>query len=59
MPKQHDTRGFSTLVGRTIKSIDTSAINTVTITFEDGDSFNIHGDEHYNAIPMIVCEKSA
>lgn len=57
MPKRKEdtTRGFANIVGKTINSIDTHAINDVTITFTDGSKYSINGDEMHCGIPVLEC----
>lgn len=54
-------RGFDKIEGRTIRSIDSTAINCVIITFTDGTVYEIWAQErqqerHYE-IEIISCVK--
>ncbi len=51
------TRGFRKLYGKTIRSINTSAINVVTITCSDGSKFEITGENWFKGIPALECAK--
>lgn len=48
-----DSRGFAQLVGKTIQAVDTSAINTVLITFTDGTQYSIWGEDRHYDIEVI------
>ncbi len=52
-----DTRGFYAIVGKTIEKVDTSAVNSVVITFTDGTKKAINGENWYNGIPEITCDE--
>ncbi|UOL48858.1 hypothetical protein [Pseudomonas phage Astolliot] len=47
-------RGFDVMVGRTIKSVDTSSINVVHITFTDGVVISIDTEPGPAFIPVVV-----
>lgn len=48
-------RGFDQLIGETIKKIDTTAINVVTIETESGKQFEIDCDEQHFTIGILNC----
>lgn len=50
------TRGFRSIYGKTIKSVNTTSINSVVITFTDGTKKAINGENWYNGIPAITCD---
>lgn len=47
-------RGFDLMLGRTVKSVDTSSINVVTITFTDGVKVSIDTEAGPVGIPVVV-----
>lgn len=49
-----EKRGFDVMVGRTIKSVDTSSINVVHITFTDGVVISIDTEPGPAFIPVVV-----
>lgn len=59
MTNKTKTRGFRSIVGKTIKSINTTAVNSVVITFTDGTKKAINGENWWNGIPAITCDKPA
>lgn len=48
-------RGFAAVKGKTVKSVDTTAINSVVIKFTDGTNFRIDGENWYQGIPELTC----
>lgn len=48
-------RGFNQLIGETIKKIDTTAINIVTVETESGKQFEIDCDEQHFSISILNC----
>jgi hypothetical protein len=57
MATKTKTRGFRSLYGKTIRSINTKAINVVTITCSDGSQYEITGEPWFNGIPALECAK--
>lgn len=51
-------RGFEAFVGKTVKEIDTQAINVVKIFFTDGSTYEIWAEEEHFGIPVITAEKA-
>ncbi len=51
------SRGFKKLVGKTIVSVDTSAVNEVVITDSDGKKFSIIAEVGELGIPHVFLEK--
>lgn len=49
-----EKRGFDLMVGRTIKSVDTTSINVVHITFTDGVVISIDTEPGPAFIPVVV-----
>lgn len=52
-----DYRGFDAMVGKTIKGIDTQAINVVKITFTDGSMHEIWAENRHCGIEIIEAVK--
>jgi hypothetical protein len=52
MPKS--TRGFENLIGRTIVSVDASAVNAVNLTLDNGAMYTVNGENWYKGIPAIT-----
>ncbi len=50
-------RGFRELVGKTIVSANTRAINEVVLTDSEGNTYAIDAEEHHLGIPVISLEK--
>lgn len=46
-------RGFNAFVGKTIKSIDATAINVVHIVFTDGTKYEIWAEDRHHDIEVI------
>lgn len=55
--KSTSPRGFSKIVGKTIKSIDSTSINCVKIMFTDGTTYEIWAEERHFDIEVITCVK--
>ena len=53
--KNKPIRGFSTLIGETIKKIDATGINCVFVQCESGNTFVIDADELHFGIPVVQC----
>ena len=47
------SRGFAEYVGKTIKSVDESAINVVKLTFTDDSTYEIWAEERHYDIEII------
>lgn len=54
---EDNTRGFYAFIGKTIQSIDASAINVVRITFTDGDCYEIWAEDRHYDIEVIKAIK--
>ncbi len=50
-------RGFKKLVGKTIKSVNTKAVNEVLLIDGDGDTYAIEVEVQYPGIPIISLKK--
>jgi hypothetical protein len=50
-------RGFQHLIGETIKKIDATAINLVTIETESGKLIEICADENHCGIAIVECQR--
>jgi len=57
--KNNPERGFLHLIGETIKTVDASAINVVTIKTESGKVFEIDADEQHYGIGIIKCQEAS
>ena len=51
--KETKCRGFSECVGKTIESIDTGAINAITIIFTDGTIYEINAEDRHCGVEII------
>lgn len=51
--KNQPVRGFHNLIGETIKKIDATAINCVTILCESGKIVEINGDDRHYQIAVL------
>lgn len=49
-------RGFDLLIGETIKKIDATSINVVTIETESGKRIEIDCDEQHYQIGILRCQ---
>ena len=49
-----NSRGFNAFVGKTVKSIDTEAINVVKVFFTDGTYCEIWAEERHYDIEVIT-----
>lgn len=54
--KNKPIRGFDLLIGETIKKIDATSINVVTIETESGKSIEIDCDEQHYQIGVLRCQ---
>jgi hypothetical protein len=48
-------RGFQLLIGETIKKVDATAINIVTVLCESGKVVEIDADEQHYQIGIVRC----
>jgi len=53
--KNKPDRGFDSLIGETIKKIDATAINIVTILTESGKTIEIDADTQHYGIGVVSC----
>ena len=53
--EQEQSRGFGMIAGKTILSVDTTAINDVILTCNDGRKYSINADTFYAGIPVLEC----
>jgi hypothetical protein len=51
--KNNPIRGFQNLIGETIKKIDATSINSVTVLCESGKVVEIDGDETHYRIAIL------
>lgn len=56
---QDESRGFNSFVGKTIVSVDTTAINVVKLTFSDGSEKEIWAETHHYGISVIEAVDSS
>lgn len=52
-----DSRGFEKFVGKTVISVDATAINVVHFTLDNGDIISIDTDGQFMGIPVVVATK--
>lgn len=52
-PEEESYRGFDGYVGKTVKRVDTSAINCVKLVFTDGTAYEIWAEERHYDIEII------
>lgn len=55
--RKSEERGFEQLVGLTIKKVDQSAINCVTITTTCGKRFEVQANDLHCGIPVVCCDE--
>lgn len=52
-----DSRGFEMFVGRTVVSVDSSSINVVHFTLDNGDVVSVDAENHVMNIPMVSASR--